>query len=92
MGVGQETKGTFVVSSSLIGAMSALSLVLGGAALVQFLRKSHGQVDDELDVIDDLESTSTDHESIESNPVPTLGVPSIHWGGLDHGRKMQIPS
>ena len=79
------------MSSGLIGAMSVLAFVVGGSALVHFLRKTNGTGDDD----DDDDDDDFDLDSQPSTPDaesrgPTLGVPSINWGGQDHGRKMQV--
>lgn len=96
----QQGRGVAIVSPGLIiGAMSLLSLVFGGAAMVHVMRKTHGvdHDDDDNDDNDDSDSddfgsedSDIDSEDLESSQGLALGVPSMHWGGLDHGRKMQL--
>jgi hypothetical protein len=72
--------------------MTALALVLGGALLVQFLRKTNGGdgLDDDDDDFDlEIHTTVPDGSSGAAAPPPKFGVPSFNWGGHDNGLKMK---
>ena len=71
---------------------------MGGALLVQFLRKTNGS-----DGLDDDDDDNDDDFDLETNAAapdgssgaaaavapPKFGVPSFNWGGHDNGLKMK---
>ena len=77
-----------MASTGLIGAMTALALLVVGGLLAQFVRKTNGRDDfddgddDFEDVLDsEVQPAIPDGSSETATPMPKLGVPSFNWGG-----------